>query len=93
MKSSSNPSLLKERNPLRHTVCSTENIVSVSSNQKSQDTRVRNLEYLMNDMLRQMSNAQNQMQAMKLKLEAKEERIQLLEKKFEKFERRESEDK
>jgi len=92
MKSSSNPSLLK-RNPLRHTVCSTENIVSVSSNQKSQDTRVRNLEYLMNDMLRQMSNMQNQMQAMKLKLEAKEERIQLLEKKFEKFERRESEDK
>ena len=40
-----------------------------------------------------MSNMQNQMQAMKLKLEAKEERIQLLEKKFEKFERRESEDK
>jgi predicted RNase H-like nuclease (RuvC/YqgF family) len=41
----------------------------------------------MDDMIREMSNMKNQIQAMKLKLEEKEKRIQLLEGRCEELEK------
>jgi hypothetical protein len=74
-----------KRVPLRHTVCNAGNVSKLSSSlskTKSENTRLLQLEHGMNDVLRQLSNMQNQMKAMKLKVQSRDERIKLLEQKI-----------
>lgn len=74
-----------KRVPLRHTVCNAENASKLSSSlskAKSENTRLLQLEHGMNDVLRQLSNMQNQMKAMKLKVQSRDERIKVLERKI-----------
>lgn len=78
-----------KRIPLRHTLCNAENISKLSatvSKTKSENTRLLQLEHGLNDVLRQLSNMQNQMKAMKLKVQSRDERIKVLEKKIEELE-------
>ncbi|KAL3771005.1 hypothetical protein ACHAWO_003320 [Cyclotella atomus] len=66
-----------KRIPIRHTLCNAENISKLSatvSKTKSENTRLLQLEHGLNDVLRQLSNMQNQMKAMKLKVQRRDER-------------------
>lgn len=81
-----------KRTPLRHTVCDAENISKLSttsSRVKSEHTQLLQLEHRMNDVLRQLSNVKNQVEAMKLRALEKDERIKVLERRVDELEKRE----